>query len=269
MAAYMSELAFLGNPVSNHVQSAEMCNQALNSLALISARYTHMAIDIVSLMLSAYLYTLCQALDLRAMNELFMQQLNPKLGNLMEETLSDALVGESLTELKQTLWLAIAEKLAETTTMDSAERFIEVAKSSQYHVVEALHASTASKPPADSQLFLVTSWTARVADLLRNTFCSNRASYIANFDASPYLGLAANRMYNFVRKELNIPMHRGLVDHPTLASGASATQKKTTGTQISIIYHALREGRLAVPIMECLKEALELRKEEGIFKAKL
>jgi len=68
VAAYMSELAFLANSVSSHVQTAEMGNQAINSLALISARYTHTAIDCLSMICAKYLYVLCQALDLRAMD---------------------------------------------------------------------------------------------------------------------------------------------------------------------------------------------------------
>lgn len=65
VAALTSELGFLANPVGSHVQTAEMGNQALNSLALVSARYTLEAVDVLSQIASAHLLALCQALDLR------------------------------------------------------------------------------------------------------------------------------------------------------------------------------------------------------------
>ncbi|KAL4875392.1 L-Aspartase-like protein [Aspergillus karnatakaensis] len=66
IAALTSELGFLANPVGTHVQTAEMGNQALNSLALVSARYTLEAVDVLSQIASAHLLAVCQALDLRA-----------------------------------------------------------------------------------------------------------------------------------------------------------------------------------------------------------
>ena len=65
IAGLTSELGFLANPVGSHVQTAEMGNQALNSLALVSARYTLEAVDVLSQIASAHLLAVCQALDLR------------------------------------------------------------------------------------------------------------------------------------------------------------------------------------------------------------
>ncbi|PBP28946.1 phenylalanine ammonia-lyase [Diplocarpon rosae] len=259
MASYMSELAFLANPVGNHVQSAEMSNQSINSLALISARYTHMAVDLVSLMSSAYLYCLCQALDIRAMDARFMETLRPGVRILTTRLLGEMIAEEQLADLHRTIWETIEGSLAATTCKDSTERFTLVANSTQHILVKHLtHA-----PPTTNllPLTIISTYTTDLALLLRETFLSNRVTYLANPDAMPYLGRASRRMYSFVRRDLGVPMHRGIVDHPNFGSGGGK-ERVNTGTRISSIYKALREERLAVPVMECLEEALGARGDE-------
>ncbi|KAL4232061.1 hypothetical protein ACF0H5_009638 [Mactra antiquata] len=65
MAAYMSELGHVVNPMSNHVLSAEMHNQSVNSLALISYRLTADALEIFQMMLANHINMVVQAVDLR------------------------------------------------------------------------------------------------------------------------------------------------------------------------------------------------------------
>jgi phenylalanine ammonia-lyase len=275
MAAYYSELAYLANPVSNHVQSAEMSNQALNSLALVSARYTNTAVDIVSLMSSAYLYTLCQALDLRAMHSGFIAKLKPEIETRTVELFGSFFSSEKLSLLIQSVWRVLHQAIADTTSKDSSDRFMIVAQSTQHLVVEALEADSPSPDKyspsqSNSLLTMVNSWTKMVATVSKTIFVVNRESYLGNPDATSYLGNASKRMYKFVRTELGVPMHRGLVDHPTLKHGEQHTGSRlNTGSQISRIYQALRDETLAVPIMECLNEALEFKDGKLVVVSKL
>lgn len=71
MAAYLAELAFLAAPVSPFVQPAELHNQPVNSMALVSARVSMQAVDVLTLMCAVSLYTACQALDLRVLHQTF------------------------------------------------------------------------------------------------------------------------------------------------------------------------------------------------------
>ena len=65
MAAYTSELDFLNSAVSNHVLNAEIRNQTVNSLALISARMSENALEIFHMQLTNILRALLQAVELR------------------------------------------------------------------------------------------------------------------------------------------------------------------------------------------------------------
>lgn len=245
----MSELSFLANPVSSHVLSAEMGNQAINSLAFISARYTHMAVDLVSLMSSAYLYTICHALDLRAMHLKFLAQLEPAMDILTKSIFSGYLDCRQVYSLQQTILQALIAQLAATTSMDSSERFVAITRALQPHLTDALQSldqdhQILQKPMLEPIL----EWSRQAAEVTKKIFCTNREEYLAHPDATEYLGAASRRMYNFVRNELKVPMHRGLIDHPKLPDGGLDPAKKNTGTQISIIYRALRDGRLSTPI---------------------
>lgn len=258
MASYQSELAFLANPVSTHVQSAEMHNQAVNSLALISARYTLDAVELVSLMTSAFLYALCQALDLHVLYIEYITLTEKKAVPALERLFSDALSPYDLKQLWPEIFTAIKAGLTSAKSKATDERSRIAAEATIVPLTKAL---AKSPKAAEQNVFAsLTTWTEELTSIISSSIRESRVKFSSGEGPTTleYLGHGSATMYRFVRFELGVPLHKGLVEHPTYPNAerdgvrASAGEKVTLGKRISTIYAALRSGRMRKVFLECL-----------------
>lgn len=250
IASYMSELGFLANPVGSHVQSAEMHNQAINSLALISTRYTLQALDVIYLMSAAYLFCLCQALDLRVLQLRFLRASVEKVKVMTKTHMKTQ--DDDMFEAVQGRIIAVWPT---TTALDLDERCKKVADAVLIDIVQ----STAKSQSATVDLGAVQNFTSDLQESLQQTYDKIRTEMFAEHATitTGFLGNAAKRMYSFVRKDLGIKFHRGLIEHPTqpLAKGQQEEQeRRTIGSRISVIYEALRDGRASEVLVACAEE---------------
>jgi phenylalanine ammonia-lyase len=247
MAAYQSELAFLANPVSSHVQSAEMHNQSLNSLALVTTRYTMQAIEIVSLMVAGALYTTCQALDLRVMHMTFLEELRP----LVEAIIAEHLLLEEDSPLPGLLWKDIHTSWYETSHLDASKRATEVA--SEIVAVMATFAAengTVTRSNAPVSIKDVQTLREAIEQTILQAYVKHRDLFFAHQPTEQYLGKATKQCYDFVRNTLGVPFHRGLVEQPQPGdTELDGRPKKTIGSWVSIVYEAVRDGRLIARIL--------------------
>ncbi|KAJ7703111.1 phenylalanine ammonia-lyase [Mycena rosella] len=242
-AAYVSELGYLANPVSTHIQSAEMHNQAVNSLALISARATVNSLDVLTMLTSSYLYVLCQALDLRALQEEFVSGLCDILRQEFAASFETHLA-QPQPKFVRDLCNILKATLERTSTMDAADQMREVASSSSTMLLN-LFASPEFASSQGPVLVAIPGFQANLAlrsatllNKLRGEFLSGQRGACP---ASLYLG-KTRPVYEFIRVKLGVKMH-GAENYAHFANGLGVDDV-TIGQNISVIYEAIRDGEM-------------------------
>ncbi|KAJ3519344.1 hypothetical protein NM208_g14161 [Fusarium decemcellulare] len=254
MAAYMSELAALAHPVSSHVMSAEMHNQGINSLALLSARRTMEAVDLVAHMCACHIYISCQAVDLRATHRLFLETLRDKvlrdttdhgpfnafgLDDVAIEKLADAVY-----PVVESTWYdrnAGCWKDRIVPTVDAA-----MAPVTQYLTTEEVNCQISSLAVFRGKFHKA------VVDTASSIFYPNMA--IRPVDVATKLGDGTAPLYTWVRSKLGVPTQCGIDDDPLYIAqkGLPTEGKKTIGSWVSMVYESLKTD-----LMDMVMEGME------------
>jgi len=242
-AAYVSELGFLASPVSTHIQSAEMHNQAVNSLALISTRQTLSSLEVLSILLSSYLYVLCQALDLRALQAEFLVGLRDICHEEFRNSFGSALSSAEYEVVEEHVCKAAIASFEKTSTLDLHERMHKVAASSSTVLVDFLTRSP--HPNAVSSLVEIPEFRRRFAERMAELMDKLREAYLFGSRGAAPASSFLNRtrpLYEFVRLTLGIRMH-GSENYNRFANG-HGIDESTSGEAVSLIHEAIRDGKI-------------------------
>ncbi|KAL9077909.1 MAG: hypothetical protein Q9157_003176 [Trypethelium eluteriae] len=269
-ASYTSELAFLSHGVTPFVMNAEQSNQSLNSLALISARYTQTALDIFTHLTSTMLVAVCQALDLRAIQRDFLDSFAGTFDRETEKWTNKWLEGgsEVQKDARIRLWIGFLSKFSGSASLDSSERF--------QSIMVSLCGSARGLVPTHhyeglAQLYQeLDQWTSRLAASAQSLYATTLDQHSASHTL-PYLGFASKAMYSFVREAQQVPFLRKqqLPGRSRESVFMGGKRGDTLGTYISRIYGALQRGSHLPVVIECLEDAHTRRKARGAREAKL
>ncbi|KAJ7244157.1 phenylalanine ammonia-lyase [Mycena haematopus] len=244
-ASYVSELGYRAAPVSTHIQSAEMHNQAVNSLALISGRATIDSLDILSQLIASYLYVLCQALDLRALHNELLDGLNKLATEELMLHFSPYLTQSELRQTTSQVCATLQAALNDTSTMDAAERMVKVAASSSTVLLDIFTSPSVSCSNPGAALASIPAFRHKVATRAERLLDELRRAYLFGergaSPASPHLN-KTRPVYEFVRLTLGIKMH-GAENYNSFANGMGVDED-TVGANVSLIHEAIRDGKM-------------------------
>ena len=202
-------------------------------------------------LMASFLLCLCQCLDIRAMQKEFAETFKESIvGHMSQHFVAFRMQEQERSRIADELSDAILGRLDKNTAMDIKERITSAVEACTTILLQHIPLSSSFRPEQSAALLdavasfrkNLTNDGLKLHERLREAFLSGKRGPTP---ASHLLGNTCP-LYEFVRKDLGVPMH-GLANlYKWEGEGGGAVEGRTTGQNVSAIYKAIRRGHIGV-----------------------